>query len=486
MNSVDRNRRSTRRAGLAAGLLGFAALAALPPTVVANPDERPPRLDTPYSDEAAGRKAAEQAAAMIGLVDDPKLVAYVDAVGQRLARHAPGYGFDYRFQIVDDDTPNAFALPGGYIFVSRGLLALSNSEDELAGVLGHEIAHVGLRHAAARQQVGGSSFAEFLQAPALAAYSRDLERSADRVGQGLSGVSGYDPGGIAQFLQSLNAQQQTQTVGRIPGFLATHPSTRGRAADASQRAAGITWKPQTGIAPDREAFLQLLDGLVVGASGAQGVFDGQRFLHADLGFTLRFPDGWTLRNTTQAVGAISPDRRAPVLLEGGSAGNDAAEAAAAWIQEGAAQGLRVRSSQPVKLRGRVAQRVIGWVSGGGRMGVMATFVPWRDRVYRIIGISVSPERFEPLFVSTVRSFRPMSRELLARVYETRLRIVRAQPGETVEAVSKRLGNEIPVLQTAVLNGVRSDHRFAGGEPVKIGLKEAYRPRAAEAAGEAGS
>ncbi|UCE84953.1 MAG: M48 family metalloprotease, partial [Deltaproteobacteria bacterium] len=445
------------------------------------PPKPPPPLDTPYADEDVGREAAEQAGAQLGEVRDPELSAYVNAIGQRLAHHAPGFSFDYRFTIIDEDTPNAFALPGGYVFVSRGLLALSNSEAEIAGVLGHEIAHVALRHAAARQRVGGSGVMQLLQMPYLAAYDRRLEHSADRVGQGLAAVAGYDPDGISGFLQSLDAYERVRSgASRIPSFFDTHPGAVGRAADTAQRAQGIRWNARPGFSTNRDDYLRRLDGLVVGQSGEQGIFQDSRFLHADLAFTLRFPDEWDTINTPQAVGALSPDRQAQVFLEAASAGEDAAQAAAEWVEEGHDEGLRVFESASVKLAGRQAHRITGSVRGAaGSIRLVATFIPWRGRIYRLIGVSASGMRHDAMFVSVARSFRPMTPELLAQVRETRLRLAEARAGETLAELSKRTGNVWSLPLTAVLNDRRSDHRFAGGELVKVGRSEPYGQTAPE-------
>jgi predicted Zn-dependent protease len=182
--------------------VGRAALCALGLLIASAAPAGPPP-DTSLDDEKVGREQSRAAEAEFGVVRDPDVQAYVERVGRRLAQHAPAYGFDYRFTIVDDTAPNAFALPGGYVYVSRGMLALSNSEAELAGVLGHEIAHVSLRHAAARQGVGSASYLLPMKTLSILSFSRDLEHTADRVGQGLAAVTGYDPRGITDFLSSL-------------------------------------------------------------------------------------------------------------------------------------------------------------------------------------------------------------------------------------------------------------------------------------------
>jgi predicted Zn-dependent protease len=245
-------------------------------------------LATAYDDEAVGRESSEEVRAELGLVEEPDLTAFVTQVGRRLARHAPGFRFDYTFRIVDQDAPNAFALPGGYVYVSRGLLALSDSEDELANVLGHEIMHVARRHASARQLVAPTHplLFNWLRIRSLAAYSRNQEREADRLGQGLAALAGYDPQGLATFLKSLEFTVRLELGHtRFPSFFDTHPGTVERGAGAAARATKIRWERKPGISANRPDYLQRLEGLAVGTSASEGVFQGQRFLHADLGFT---------------------------------------------------------------------------------------------------------------------------------------------------------------------------------------------------------
>ncbi len=435
-----------------------------------------PKLGTPYEDEKVGAKAAKDAAAAFGLVDDKDLVAYVDAIGRRLVRRAPGYGYDYRFAIVDDAAPNAFALPGGYVFVSRGLLALSNSEDELAGVLGHEIAHVALRHSAAQQEIGRPSPLVPMQTIHLLAFSRDLERSADRVGQGLAGTAGYDPHGITRFLTTLGDVDRLKLgYTRIPNFLQTHPGTVERVSETAQRADEIAWKPVPGVSKSEAGHLRELDGVVVGDSARQGVFMGARFLQPDMAITLRFPEGWAPRNSPAAVGALSPDRRAQVVLESAGKASDPATAADTWLREGAAQGLRVDSRKSIRLMGGDAVRITGGVRAGVPLGVHATFLALRGSVYRIVGLTTSMQRHEPVFTNVARSFRPMTPDLLEEVRELRLRLTPAGKGETLVDLAKRAESPWTAVELGVLNGVSPTHRFGGGELVKVTKSEAYRP-----------
>jgi predicted Zn-dependent protease len=484
-----RNPARDRRAGILGALVVLLALALAcparpPPPIVpgATPPRPPPELATPWQDEAVGREEAENVDAQLGLVDDPELLAYVEAVGQRIARHAPGFAFQYTFRIVDDEAPNAFALPGGPIYITRGAIALTNSEDELASVLAHEIAHVASRHAAARQHVvrGVPAFLQILQLPYLAAYSRELEVTADRLGQELAAAAGYDPAGLVGFLDGLGALERITLGGaRIPNFLDTHPGTRLRASEAAQRAHALRWTRQPGIAGDRQGHLRRLEGLVVGESAAQGIFDGTRFLHAVIGFTIRFPDRWETHNTPYAVGARAPARNGHVFLEHGGPGEDVATAAWEWAVAMRRFGLTIDEIRPLRLGGLPAQRVTGGaLITGAPARFMVTFIPWRGRTYRLVGVTTSANQHMPVFVSVARSFRPLTRDLLSGLEELRVRVVPAQAGESLSKLSARTGNRWPLAHTAVMNAKRGDEELAAGELLKIAVAVPYAPREA--------
>jgi len=445
-----------------------------PPRGAPPPQRREPSLSTPQAEGDAGREAAKEVEAAIGVVRDPALRAYVQAVGERLARHAPGFRYDYAFEIADGGAPNAFALPGGRVYVSRGALALTASEDELANVLGHEIAHVASRHAAAQQQVAGGALMRVLQFQSLAAYSRDLERSADRLGQGLAAVAGYDPNGMASYLEALDGIDRLQTGGsRRPGFLDSHPGTPGRAHEMALRAGTIHWQRPPGQSSDPAAHLRRLAGLVLGDDPAQGVFDGPRFLHAELAFTLRFPDGWETVNTPQAVGGVAPDRRMQIVLELAGEGHDLPAAAAAFEQRLGRQ-LAIAEAGPLRVAGREAFRLTGMAGGAP---FISTFLAHRGAVYQLSCLGSERRRLEALCNVTTRSFRPLTPELLARVSVLRLALVEARPGESLAALGGRGENAWGSAETAAWNGLSVGAALRGGELLKVARAEAYRPAA---------
>jgi predicted Zn-dependent protease len=170
-------------------------------------------LMTEYDDARVGKEQSAGVAVQMGVLDDSALTAYVSEIGHKLLRGVPRRGFNYEFSVVDQEEPNAFALPGGYIFISRGLLALTNNEDELACVIGHEITHAAHRHAASQQALAKRSYAMgYIRAAQMASYGRDMERDADKGGQILCAAAGYDPMGLSTFLTSLGASDRVKRL----------------------------------------------------------------------------------------------------------------------------------------------------------------------------------------------------------------------------------------------------------------------------------
>lgn len=438
-----------------------------------------PVLRTEANDQQAGAEAAKTVAAQIGIVRDPALASYVSAIGKRLSRNAPSGSFRYSFQIVDQDAPNAFALPGGFIYVSRGLLAMANNETELANVLGHEIVHVARRHAAARQGLMRAlpSYLRYSAMGQAAAYGRDQERESDRLGQGLAALAGYDPMGLADFLTQLEYSERLQLgFSRIQGYLDSHPATRERVGGAAARARSIRFTPRPGV-EGRATYLRRLDGLVVGTGAAEGVFQGDRFLHPDLGFSLHFPAGWDVINSKQAVGAISPRRDAQVVFEFQGPGDDPELAASEFIAEQQGQGLRVEALQRVKIAGLPAVRAKGRAaSPRAPISMHFTWISRGGTIYRLTGAALGGSgRLAGVFNNVARSFRPLTPRERNSIRETRLHIVKAREGETLAQLSRRTRNEWNLQETAVMNGVFANARLEAGTPMKVAISRPYQP-----------
>jgi predicted Zn-dependent protease len=194
-------------------------------------------LYTEYDDVRVGREGADEVARSIGVIEDSDLDAYVNEIGQKLLRGVPRRSFQYQFKVVDQFEPNAFALPGGYIFISRGLLVLANNEDEMANVIGHEITHAARRHAAVQQALARHSnplSPPWTRMAELASYGRDMEREADRGGQMLAAAAGYDPMGMSTFLKSLGQMEKRSRL-RPRALLLRHAPRLARACRRQRR-----------------------------------------------------------------------------------------------------------------------------------------------------------------------------------------------------------------------------------------------------------
>ncbi len=471
----------------------------------AAPDEAPPQrrrqptLDTKATDRRVGKEAADQVARDMRFIDDEDLQEYVSLVGERVAKQAPRQGFDSEFHVVDQDAPHAFSLPGGFIYVSRGLLALAN-------VLGHEIMHVVGRHAAARQQmqrqtanpmmlpgvilgsilggkVGRATTEPFrnFNAPYVAAFSRDQERSADRGGQEFAARAGYDPHGMSKFLEGL-AENERYRLGysRLPGFMDTHPGTRERVASTGANAQMIPSRRKPGIAVDGDDYVRRLDGVVDGTSAAEGVFVGDRFFHPDLDFTLRFPHGWRLVNAQHAVGAISPKRDVQLFLSAPTPGDDPRAVAEVFIEKHRKRiGLSIKEASDMKIGAMDAYRITASASTGGmRIGGQVTWIAYDGLVYRFT--AVAPAGTGRGYIgraqNAARSFRPLTPEECKSIEETRLRVVKARKGEGLAGLSERTGNVWSVPRTGIMNDHVSSAPLANDQLIKIARTEPYRPK----------
>lgn len=451
---------------------------------------------------AAGQKAAEVVEAELGLVRDPRLVDYVQAVGERVAVYAPRRTLTYRFGVLDIDEPNAFALPGGWVYVSRGILELANTEDELANVIAHEVVHVAGRHHAQRQArstgvtilalpallagalipvVGGLVAAPFEAAGlgVLASYSRDQEREADLVGQQMAARAGYEPAALGSFLASLERDTALRVEKpHVPTWLDTHPSTGSRAADSVKRAQALSFDPRPGVADGRAGFLRRIEGLLLGENPAEGLFEGQRFVHPDLGFTLVFPEDWESANTREAVGAVSKDGDAQVALRHAGSGEDPREAASVFFQEVSKQTqIDVARLDSLEVNGLPAVRGQAIVPAKrGRVSLDLTWVALGGSVYQIAGMvgKTYTDEHHATFGAVVESFRTLSPGERARILEMRLRVHDARGGESLASFGRRMGNAWSPQRTAVINGLGESATLAEGQLLKIAVEQPYR------------
>lgn len=298
-----------------------------------------------------GKKGDEEVRKEYGVYDNPALQRYVNEVGQRLAQKSHRGNLEYHFTVVDSPEINAFALPGGYIYITRGIMAYLNSEAELAAVLGHEIGHVTARHsvqqysASMAANIGvalGSILVPELRGGAqnllaqlgnalLSGYGRDHELEADRLGAEYLARTGYDPQAMVKVVGILKDQELfdaeiARGEGREPrryhGLFATHPDNDTRLKEVVSEADRLA---QPKADSRQAAYLAQINGLVFGDSPSQGIVRDSRFLHEGLGFGLNFPTNWKVKNSPDRVIALSPenDGQIELLLAGPARGTPA-------------------------------------------------------------------------------------------------------------------------------------------------------------------
>ncbi len=457
-------------------------------------------LMSPEREAEIGRAAAKQVADEMGLVEDDALLSYVGEIGARIASVSPRTDVQYQFHVVDLPEPNAFALPGGYIYVSRGILTLANSEDELANVMSHEVAHVAARHSAQRSTraqgvgllavlstvaaavYGGAETAQTVGqlgqiagAGLIASYSRDQEREADRVGQALAAKQGWDPAAMTSFLRSLGRDVALRHgEARNPSFLDSHPSTPERIANTASRARGLTRGPGHPLAPGLAEFLARIEGTLVGPNPAGGLFEDNRFVHPDLDFHLRFPSGWKTTNSRSFVGGMKQDGSAVIKLEIQAPGSDPERAAREFLASG---GLEVVEHGQRRVGGLPGYHSVAVVmTEQGQIAADLTWIAHRGHIYRFSGLTPANlhREYAPVFARTVQSFRPLDPTERASINQVTLRVATARTGETLQRLSRRTGNTWSPEETAVANGVETDTRLRAGQRLKIAVAEPYR------------
>ncbi|HEX6141949.1 MAG TPA: M48 family metalloprotease [Geminicoccaceae bacterium] len=437
-----------------------------------------------------------------GEYPDPELQAYVDEVGSRLAAASELPDLDFTFTLLNSDVANAFALPGGYVYITRGILTLAENEAEVAGVLGHEIGHVTGRHSAQRQTQAqtagilgtlgtvaaailfGQTGAELAQQAAgigaqayVASYSRDQELEADTLGIRYLKGAGYDPTAMATFLEKLDALSGLERA--IAGqegdpassWFATHPRTLDRVEDAI---AAVEGGADGRIA--RQAHLARIDGMVYGPDPSQGFVEGDTFVHPELGFAFEPPPGFQIQNTPSAVLGKDREGRLMIFTLARTEGRDLTSYVAGPGLREIAQQFQAEVSAP---RGVQTFRVNGLPAasasatlrkngGTGDIGLAA--VDAGSAAYRFVFLTSGNMSREAAraFQQTVQSFRTLSREEAAAYQPRRIQVVRAEGGRDVDAYVRRMDVEAaPAERFQVLNRLALQDGLSPGEEIKL-------------------
>jgi predicted Zn-dependent protease len=434
---------------------------------------------------AYGRQADVEIRREMGVYDDPKVQRYVSDIGLRLAQLSHRPNLPWTFTVVDHPAINAFALPGGYIYLTRGILPYLDNEAELAGVLGHEIAHVTARHAAqqiTRSGLGGIGltvlsifvpatrpFGDVTSAAlsvAFLKYGRDDERESDRLGMEYAARGGWNPAGVPNFLATLARIDEMSARG-IPNWLSTHPEPAARVVEAQPIVKKLASEAATEFG--RERYIELLDGLVVGDKPEDGIVRGHRFLHPTLRIALEFPEGWEVTNTPDQVVAQAPGLKHFMLLQHVDRPTGRTIEEVAVRSMNAARFRRVEG-QVASLNGADAYVGVyqGQLSGLGRVTMRAAHIQHGRQVFLLAGFAPEPEfpRIDSDVAAAIQSYRPLTQREADQIRPNRLAFYVVREGDSWQSIAAR-GGLARAIDLAIMNNHAVNEQPKPGVRIKI-------------------
>lgn len=430
-----------------------------------------------------GREGAAAVKATFGLYPNAGLQTYVNGIGQALAAKTERSQLAWEYHVVDDAAVNAFALPGGFIFVTRGLVTHMTNAAQLASVLGHESGHVAARHSVqqmSRQQLAslGLGLGSVLS-PVIAKYgqvasaglgllflkySRNDETQADQLGFRYALAAGYDTREMIGVFEMLQRSEQLSGAGRLPEWQATHPDPGNRIEDVSGLVTAST-QDFSSMKIGGDEFLRRIDGMVYGENPRAGYFRGSLFVHPDLAFVLQFPDGWKTQNASDAVTAISAAQDA--LIELRAAQGSAAAAAQRFFTQ---EGLQASATSQVTIHGNraVTAEFTAQSGQGDSVRGIATFIEYGGATWGITAYSVA-ERFatySALFQRSIGSFERLTDTSALAVQPMHLRIEAVPRAMSLQQFNAQLPSSISLAELALINGMTENAQLRAGQSIK--------------------
>lgn len=437
-------------------------------------------------EKALGLQSDPEIVASMGLYEDPVLQKFINEKGTEMANisHRPNLG--YEFKIVDSPIINAFAVPGGYVYFTRGIMAHFNNEAEFAGVLGHEIGHITARHSAQQYsnqmlaQVGlvlgvalSKEFRQFSDVAQLGMgmlflkFGRDHETQSDRLGVEYSTKIGYDAHEMAGFFNTLH-RLSDDGGGRVPTFMSTHPDPIDR-----NKKVGEESKKWQAARPDnykvgRDSYLRMIDGLVYGEDPRQGYVEAGVFYHPELKFQFPIPLDWQTENSPLQVQMAPKDGKALMLLSVAQ-GNSPQQAGQTLVEQAS---LQVVESGNVSVNGLSAFRLLADqvnAETNATVRVLAYFIQYNGLVYQFLGLS-DPQGhlvYAGAFEQTMRNFRALTDTSKMNVKPERVKIVTVQQSGTLEQALRSAGAPVTRLQElSILNGMELKDSVTKGMLIK--------------------
>jgi predicted Zn-dependent protease len=429
-----------------------------------------------------GKQGAQETLASMPLVADSNVQRYVRRVAMELVGVAERPNLPWNFYVLDDAAVNAFAYPGGFIFITRGILTHMNSEAELAGVLGHEIGHVTARHTASqmtKQQlaqiglVAGSVLSSTVASMAGAAsqglgmlfmkFGRDAEYQADELGFRYMTKDGYDPRAMSSMFQMLQRQSAMGGQGRLPEWQSTHPDPENRVAKNDQRVG--TFQASTGtLKVNRDPFLQVIDGLTFGEDPRQGYFENNVFYHPNFKLKFTFPQGWKTQNLPASVIGASPEQDAVVRL--GIGKGSPQQALQQFMGQQGIQAGRASTNPinglPAATSEFSAQTEQGQVSG------IISYVQHSGQTFQVLAYTTAQkyQGYVNSLLGSVQSMSQLTEASKLNVQPVRIDIVKISKDMTIDAFNRDYPSRLPLEYVAIINGVEPGALLKAGTSVK--------------------
>jgi predicted Zn-dependent protease len=420
-----------------------------------------------------------------GAYEDPKLHAKLTSIVNKLVASSDKPDASYKITILNSPAVNAFALPNGQLYVTRGLLALANDSAEIASVMSHEMAHVILRHAATRDEQARkteliSSVNDALGGPqvgamalarskiALANFSRTQETEADTVGVGLASRAGFDPYGASRLLASMERNAKLRAAGHdIHSIdLSSHPSTPERVTHSAASARGLGGSG--GKSRDRKEYLTAVEGMMYGDDTVDGFVRGRHFIHPKLGFTFMAPEGFVLDNTAQAV--LGQKESAGQALRLDVVKVPAEQTLVEYLNSGWIENIEDGSVEEKIING-IPMATATAKASGDQWGLRLYVVKFSAgaEVYRFIFAAKNRTAdADRSFSESIQTFRRLSMQEVKSARPLHIKIVKVQPGQTVESVAAEMAvGDHQVERFQVLNGLDPLEELKAGESVKI-------------------
>ncbi len=448
---------------------------------------------------ALGKQSDPAIVAQFGLYEDAKIQKFIQDKGTQMARISHRKELKYEFKVMDSPVINAFAVPGGYVYFTRGILAHFNNEAEFAGVLGHEIGHITARHSAkqySKSMVAQVGFiAGMIASPAFRNYAgeaqqslqllflkfgRDHETQSDKLGVEYSTAIGYDAKHMANFFKTLDRMRDGTQAGEIPTFMSTHPDPGDRFQNVGRLARAAQAKSSlTNFKVNRNEYLRMIDGLVYGEDPRQGYVEGNKFYHPELKFELMVPGGWQTDNSPAQFRMAPKDGKALMILTLAKE-NTLDAAKTAFLSEN--KMVQIESSS-VKVNGLPAIALVAEPAPADAqqqqqqqqqqaepIKLMTYFIQHQGKVYTYIAVTAKKDYafYQPLFSSTLKQFANLTDQAKINVKPERVKVITVPSGNSLTNILT--ANKVPadrLKEISILNSMQLSDQVQAGTLIKV-------------------